>query len=86
VRDGLPYRVIAFSAVAEYRAQFEAVFGQTLEELNAAGGLDWYELWCGFVGRPLFPTQKIDPADARAAVLARVAEHSLRKRDQPGDG
>jgi hypothetical protein len=72
VRDGAPYTAIAFAVVARHRRQIEYNHGMTLEEIGAAGGLDWYELWCGFNRLPLFPATPIQPAVACAWILAAV--------------
>ena len=76
VHNGGPYRSISFDVVAQFRARIEGNHGATLEELHATGGLDFYELWCGFNDRPLFPSFPIDIETARAQVLAIVAWRS----------
>lgn len=73
VRDGLPVVAIGFAVVAAYRRQIEHNQGESLEAINAAGGLDWYELWAGFSGFPLFPSRPMTPDACRTAVL-RVAQ------------
>ena len=80
VLNGLPVIRIGFSAVAQHRAQIERNHGATLEELNAAGGLDWFELYCGFTGQNLFPAPKVTPEQARAWVIEQVQQHALPPR------
>jgi hypothetical protein len=77
VLNGAPYVLLAWEAVAEHRAQIEFNHGQTLEDLNARGGLDWYELYCGMTGRDLFPAVKVSIEDARATVLRMVQNWSF---------
>lgn len=81
VRNGLPVTQIAFNAVALHRRQIEHNHGETLEALSEQGGLDWYELWCGFTGRPLFPTTPHKLWDCRSHVLNTVTANSFRKKD-----
>lgn len=73
VLRGAPYMAIKFEVVARHRARIEDNHGQTLEHLNARGGLDWYELWCGFNDRPLFPAPKLNADAMRDEILAIVA-------------
>jgi hypothetical protein len=58
VMNGLPVTRISFAVVALYRARIESNHCASLEMLNETGGLDWYELWCGFHDAPLFPRPK----------------------------
>lgn len=74
--EGLPYVGIGMAVMEAHRSDFEANHGQTLEQLRANGGLDWIELWCGLMGRPLFPSPGIGIEDARRQVLAMVAAGS----------
>jgi hypothetical protein len=69
--------LLAFEAVEKHRAQIEYNHGQALEDLNARGGLDWYELYCGFTGRDLYPAVSVSEADARAFVVREVQAHAL---------
>jgi hypothetical protein len=73
VLHGLPVTRISFAVVALYRARIERNHGASLEHLNERGGLDWYELWCGFHNVPLFPRPKRREAAMRDDVLAVVA-------------
>jgi hypothetical protein len=73
VRNGLPVTRVAFRVVAQFRQQIEHNHGETLEQLSAQGGLDWYELWCGLTARSLFPTQPVSVGECRSHVLDVVA-------------
>lgn len=73
VLHGGAYVGINFAVVARYRVRIEATHGQTLEQLDETGGLDWIELWCGFHDRDIFPSPPISVAMARDAVLAEVS-------------
>jgi hypothetical protein len=77
VRDGGAYRALGFAAVAAHRRQIEDNHGESLEALNAAGGLDWYELYVGMRGIALFPTHPIASDVARRFVLDAVAAFAL---------
>lgn len=79
VRGDPPYVGISFATVARYRGRLEDNHGQTLEALHAAGGLDFYELWCGLTDRALFPSAKITREAARLAVLADVVKHGAQQ-------
>lgn len=79
VRDGLPVVAVGFAAVAVYRRQIEDNQGQTLEEISATGGLDWYELWAGFSGFPLFPSRPMSLAECRTIVLQIVQDASFNR-------
>jgi hypothetical protein len=74
IRNGLPVTQIAFEVVAQFRPQIERNHGATLEELNDRGGLKWYELWCGFVGRALEPPAPMSKQECRSYVLQVVAK------------
>jgi hypothetical protein len=74
IRCGLPVTQIAFNVVAQFRSQIERNHDTSLEELNEQGGLNWYELWCGFVGRPLQPLAPMSNAECREYVLQVVAK------------
>lgn len=80
VFKGEPVIAIGFAAVALHRARIELNHGQTLEQLNAAGGLDWYELWCGFQGHPLSPSVAVAPDEARRMVLSCVTLQALERK------
>lgn len=73
VMNGGAYSAIHFSAVARHRERILHNHGQTLERLNERGGLDWYELWCAFNERALFPMVEINEAVMRKFVLDAVA-------------
>jgi hypothetical protein len=73
IRNGLPVTQVAFDVVEQSRSQIERNHGKTLEELSEHGGLDWYELWCGFVGRSLQPRAPISMSECREYVLDVVA-------------
>lgn len=70
---------ISIGAVEAHRAQIERNHGLTLEQLNADGGLDWIELWCGFNDRPLYPGPYPTDDAARTFVLRAVTEDSFRR-------
>lgn len=84
VLHGTPYRAISFAAVALHRARIEDNHDQTLERLKERGGLDWFELWCGFTDRPLFPgtmeTARMKIEDMRDFVIDAVAAASFRSK------
>lgn len=72
VRGGAPYAALSLSVIAQHRPVIEQTHGASLEAINAAGGLDWIELWCALNDRPLWPLPPVSRADARADVLAAV--------------
>jgi hypothetical protein len=72
VRNGGPYAALDLNVIAKHRQCIEQTHGATLEAINAAGGLDWIELWCALHDRPVWPLPPISTDDARAAVLAAV--------------
>lgn len=83
VMNGLPVVRISFSSVAAHRVRIEDNHCQTLEQLNARGGLDWFELWCGFHDQPLFPSPARARGDMRSDVLEMVQRHAMPWRGEP---
>lgn len=84
VMSGPPYRAISLAAVERHRARIEHNHGQSLERLNQRGGLDWYELWCAFNDRSLFPLARISEDAQRRFVLDYVKQVMLDGAAAPG--
>jgi hypothetical protein len=72
ILHGGPYTAIDWEAVARYRIRIEFNHATTLDRLAEEGGLDWYELWCAFHDRPLFPAVDLPIVIMREEVLAIV--------------